>query len=145
MTSDEIRNALKPFLDFAPAIIKAAEIVEAAEIAEDKLTQFEAEKIETQKAIEGFKIQLDEYAGKAAQARAEHHKLVQSLQIEAAEQREKNKVLRAEAANSVEQIKESAAEKNAMIAAKNEEIKRAQEVLSAIKGEISRLKSQFAA
>lgn len=37
MDSKQIRAALKPLIDFAPAVMKAAEIVEAAEIAEKAL------------------------------------------------------------------------------------------------------------
>jgi predicted nucleic acid-binding Zn-ribbon protein len=37
MNAEQIKNALKPMADFAPAVLAAAEIVAAAEVAEKKI------------------------------------------------------------------------------------------------------------
>jgi len=47
MTSAQIRATLKPMADFAPAILRCAEIVEAAEAAEARFAQ-QAEALEAQ-------------------------------------------------------------------------------------------------
>jgi hypothetical protein len=49
MTSDQIRKALAPMKDFAPAIFSCAEIVESAEVAEKRKAEAERETAKLQR------------------------------------------------------------------------------------------------
>jgi chromosome segregation ATPase len=54
MKADEIRNTLKPMADFAPAILRAAEIVEAAEAADKQLATLDKTIAEKKKQIDAL-------------------------------------------------------------------------------------------
>jgi chromosome segregation ATPase len=58
MTSAEIKRALKPMADFAPAVLKAAEIVEAAEAAEKEIVLAGEKKAEVEKQIATLQGQI---------------------------------------------------------------------------------------
>lgn len=57
LTAAQIRTKLKPMMDFAPAILAAAEIVEAAEAAEPQLTALATSVTMAQEALVGLEQQ----------------------------------------------------------------------------------------
>jgi chromosome segregation ATPase len=145
MTAQDIRNALKPFADFAPAIIKAMEIVQAAEDAEKRLASMDKEiaarKAEMVEANRQLEIVL-------AKATAERTKLAH-LQAENEQRREdllkSLNPLKHQKAEAEKAIADAVSAKDKMIAAKNDELEAANEQLLKVRREIDRLKKQFAA
>lgn len=145
MTSEEIRNSLKPFLDFAPAIIKAAEICDAAENAEKQLAAFKKDKVGLEKEISEAREALDRIAGQTKAALDERLK-ARAENVKDADALKQSLVpLKADYAALIKEIAATTQQKEEAVKAMKAEIAAQQEILSAIKGEISRLRSQFAA
>lgn len=145
MTSKEIKAALKPMMDFAPAIIRAAEIVAAVERAEVALGDSGKARV----ALEGEIAELTRRKLECeANAREAKTFLNQVIENSAAKQ----EALRQESAslnNVCEQKKAEIAGLDGLFAerkkAKELEIKVLQDRADSMRAEIDRLKKQFAA
>ena len=60
MTAAQVRTALKPFADFVPAVLKAAEIIESAETAEKALPQLRKQKSDLELSIASLETERQE-------------------------------------------------------------------------------------
>lgn len=145
MTSEEIRATLKPMADFAPAVLKAAEIVAAAEQGEKELATIAQRKKEAEAEIATLFDQSVNLTAKTGQARAEHNKLVQELKAEEESARAATAKARQGLKKVEKEIADALSAKDKTIADKNVEIQKADETLAGIRAEIDRLKKQFAA
>jgi chromosome segregation ATPase len=145
MTAQEIRNALKPFSDFAPAILKAMEIVQSAEDAEKRLQSMDKEIAARKTEMAEANKQLDAVLAKAT---AERAKLAR-LQAENEQRREELlkslNPLKQQKAEAEKAIADAVSAKDKLIAEKNDELEAANAQLDKVRREIDRLKKQFAA
>ena len=145
MNSADIRGLLKPMIDFSPALLRAGEIVDAAEAAEKRLPDIE-------KQIAALTVTCDELAQRKAGfeqrvLKARNEFLAETDRIKAAEDdlraslppiREQREALIASLDSAQAQRVEQIRELDKQIAAKTSE-------RDAIDKDIKALKSKFAA
>lgn len=74
MNAEEIRKMLKPMADFAPAILRCAEIVEAAEAAEVRLVTVERQIADKELYLANLKIEQERFERLASEAQQRYAK-----------------------------------------------------------------------
>lgn len=145
MNAGQIREALGPMAQFAPAVLAAADIVSAAEAAEQRVKDAEAKLAAVQKQGQDADAVRVQYEQQAIRARNDYHALMDKLEDEKATlQASIQPIKDAQAAATADQAQAIAA-KQTELANVNQEIASAQSMLDSIKAEIDRLKKQFAA
>lgn len=144
MNAAQIRKALQPMADFAPAIMSALDIIESAEGAEKVLKGLEATKAKLESDITGLQRLKDEHEANARGAQIKLSRSVDECDIKKAELRKEL----TELANEV-------TAKNAEIyglegvfaerkKAKDMQIESMQKRIDGMNAEIDRIKKQFA-
>lgn len=133
MTAEEIRETLKPFADFAPAILKAAEIVQAAEEAEGQIIIAQTRKAE-------IEVEIDAAVQQHAKAQTRAYDAVKHLQATLADCEAKEKSRRdqlaavnVELSNAQAKLKDIEAEFDKKKAAKQAEVDEVQKALDKVK------------
>ncbi len=145
MNSKQIKAALKPMADFAPAVLAAAEIVKAAEEAEIAVEKLSKEKQQLESQIGELRGHFGESAVKISEEK-------QAFNEFAAAQAAKKKELSDVLTKINQEIKQAQDTFSALMKEyatireqRLTEIHNSEKVLAGIKGEIERLKKQFAA
>jgi chromosome segregation ATPase len=145
MDSKQIKAALKPFVDFAPAIMKAAEIVEAVEKAEAELKSLPKRKADLEADIGELERRKEEAMQKRTQAGNDFRAFVAAHEEKKQAVRAETEAVNQALAKARETLAALDSEYNEKKKAKQAEIDEAQNMLSKVRAEIDRLKKAFAA
>lgn len=145
MTSKQIEDALKPFINFAPAIHACADIVAAKEEAEAAMKPLLKEKGDLEKQIVEIESRLGDIQGKVNKEKASFASFMADQEAKRAEAKAQTQktaddlsAMQLKLLNLKAEFEDKRKEKEAEVAAV--EVTR-----DKIKAEIERLKKQFAA
>jgi chromosome segregation ATPase len=145
MTAAQIRLALKPMADFAPAIMSALDIIESAELAEKALPAIAKEKAKLEGEITDYDKRKGEHEDAARQAKIFLNKTNEDAEKRKAELRAQSAALNDEITAKQQRIAGLDGEYAERKKAKDLEIQVAQKRLDALNAEIDRLRKTFAA
>lgn len=145
MDSNQIKAALKPMVDFAPAIVRAGEIVKAVEDAEKRNKDLAKEITAKQSQLDALGSVEDAWKAKDAKAQHEHEQMVEGLAKQRAELTAGLKGLKDQIAAKEQELREVVNAKNKAIEDLNSQLESQRSVLGKVRAEIDRLKKTFAA
>ena len=145
MTSQQITDALKPFVNFAPAIHAAADIVASAEQAEASLGTITKRKDELEKQVAALEARFGEAQGRITKEKTDFNAFMAEQEAKRGDAKDQTQKV-ADALSAMQlKLLNLNAEYEQKKKEKEAEVAAVVDTRDKIKAEIERLKKQFAA